>query len=155
MPLIIQDSTATAIPDLDLGPLYEPNPVAFTFDTLGWKILAALLLLAALAGLFFWIKRYIKNKYRREALKRITPTASVQEVLVVLKQVSLTTYGRAKTAELYGPDWFTFLDKTSKHVNFSPISEEILQAVYCGTNPKASTLKSFENNSIKWIKTHA
>ena len=50
-----------------MGGILEPEPLPFSFDTLGWKILGALILIGLCIILIRQIKRYQKNTYRREA----------------------------------------------------------------------------------------
>jgi len=51
--------------------ILEPEPLPFTFETLGWKILGVLLLIIAVVLFYKWFKNFRKNKYRREAIKKI------------------------------------------------------------------------------------
>ena len=69
----------------ELGNILEPDPLTFTFETIGWKILALLLFIGAIVVLYRQLKLYRKNTYRREAIKKMqvieTENASSQSKL--------------------------------------------------------------------------
>ncbi len=141
--------------DINLQNIYEPEAVQFSFDTIGWKIMAVILLLIVLTITFFVIKKYIKNKYRREAISRLTQTQSIQDILVIVKQVCMQTYGRQTTADLHGNQWFSFLDSKVKSSLFIPLEKEVLNALYQQKEISLEVKNQLLSNSKKWIKTHA
>ena len=57
--------------ELELRSIIEPDPIAFTFDTLGWKIILALFILLSLFLAYKLLIKYKKNQYRRDAVKEI------------------------------------------------------------------------------------
>ena len=87
-------------PLADMGSIYEPPAVGFTFETIGWAILGGLLMLGILIILFFLIKKYIHNRYRREALAALQEIQSNQQafpqVFVVLKRVAIHVFGKSR-----------------------------------------------------------
>ncbi len=149
----------------ELGPILEPDPIKFSFDTPGWYFLAIVLLLFLLFGIFKWVKHYRNNAYRRQAIKKLDQliintdeidlSQQVTEVLTVLKLVAFQTYGRKEVAALHGKPWFLFLDSKVKSNSFSEleplISESIYQCIPMGVNE----LTAFKNLSKIWIRKHA
>jgi len=146
----------------ELEPLYEPEPVAFTFETPAWYILLTLVMIALLYGLFKWYKAYQSRAYRRLALKKLNEiqlsdapdTATLDAIQVTLKQVAMATYGRPKVAALFGLEWLNFLEKTGKNTLFSEF------ALLLGSNSEAATDQSNQIGALrdtakKWIRTHA
>ncbi|MFT6796697.1 MAG: hypothetical protein ACJART_001841, partial [Maribacter sp.] len=124
--VILQEIQAETI---ELEPLFEPNPVGFTFDTPAWQVLGMCLLAGVIFIIFQQFKRYSKNKYRREAIKALGEVEAalgdsqldlaLNKVRIVLKQVAIFTFGRPKVAPLYGEDWIKFLESTGKNTSFS------------------------------------
>ena len=143
----------------EFGELYEPQPVVFTFETLGWKLLVGLVVLLLIIACVLWVRKRIKNKYRREALREIQNLPheheSVLQILVTLKRVAIMVFGRQRVAALNGHDWLHFLDKTGKEVMFQKYEAVILNSVYTHQAPNNDEIKEVFNNATKWIKTHA
>ncbi|MEL4308197.1 DUF4381 domain-containing protein [Joostella sp. CR20] len=155
IPSAIQDSIPENLKNLQLEEIYEPQPIPFTFETVGWKILAALILLGILIAGYLFIRNYIKNAYRREAIKKLSEVTAVSEVLVILKMVALQTFGREEVGRLYGKSWLEFLDKTGKDVQFIPLEADIQNSVYKNEELDAQVKQQILTNSKKWIKSHA
>ncbi len=145
--------------EIDFGELQEPQPVKFSFETVGWKITAALLLIALLTGLFIWIKKRNKNKYRREALKNIerlpVEQQSIELWLITLKKMAITIFGRERVAPLHGLEWLSFLEKTGKDVELIKYNKPIMASIYKNQLPDNNTQKAIIQNAKQWIKTHA
>lgn len=143
----------------EFGELYEPQPVVFTFETLGWKLLVCLVILTLIIACVLWGRKRIRNKYRREALRELQNLPleheSVLQILVTLKRVAIMVFGRQTVAALNGHDWLQFLDKTGKEVMFQKYEAVILNSVYTHQTPNSDEIKEIFNNATKWIKTHA
>lgn len=152
--------------DIALNPIIIPDPIPFTMDTFGWKFLFVILFLLLL---FFAYKFYIKyrqNAYRREAViqiqKLITNNdkalhVTIAQIMFLLKQTALQTYGRKLVASLEGDKWLTFLDSKLHQSIFMQHKEVIAAAIYKNEFNKSNAFKitDFANNSINWIKHHA
>ena len=105
-----------------LEPIIAPEPVSFWPPAPGWYILAALVLLLLLYGIYRAIKKYQKNQYRRLALKELAglsfPTNSEQFVQsvsalnVLMKRTALAGFSRERVAGLSGMNWLNFLETT-------------------------------------------
>lgn len=160
--VILQEIQAETI---ELEPLFEPNPVGFTFDTPAWQVLGMCLLAGVIFIIFQQYRRYSKNKYRREAIKALGEVEatlgdsqldlSLNKVRIVLKQVAIFTFGRPKVAPLYGEDWIKFLESTGKNTSFSKY-EGLLKSTVIETQETTNTrMKELITLSKKWIRTHA
>ena len=57
--------------NISIGEPIAPEPVAFSFEAAGWTYLVIGVLFFILLVGFYWLWRYRKNAYRREALKQI------------------------------------------------------------------------------------
>jgi hypothetical protein len=144
---------------MNLHDLYEPDPIAFRFETPGWYILAGILLILAIIAIFLQIRKYIKNRYRREAMEKLehfdNTADMVPQLLVVLKQTAMHVFGRDRVGQLYGKEWLSFLDSTGKDVRISDYHDQIRNAVYAGKEIEQDTQKAILLNAKKWIRTHA
>lgn len=160
--VILQEIQAETI---ELEPLFEPDPVGFTFDTPAWQVLATCLVAGIGVIIFQQYKRYSKNRYRREAIKVLGEVEAtlddsqleveLNKVRVVLKQVAIFTFGRPKVAPLYGADWIKFLESTGKNTSFSKY-EGLLKSTAIETQETTNLrMKELITLSKKWIRTHA
>ena len=155
-------------PELDtmnLGPIYEPAPVAFQFDTPGWYVLGTVLLVLFVTLVIKAIRHYLKNAYRREAHRMVKTIikqfnnqkapACLNDALVVLKGVAMTTYSRIQVADLHGEEWIDFLDAKGKHMTFKKYSNTITTALYKNEMTNEDEVLEVLRMSLKWIKVHA
>ncbi|NND78826.1 MAG: DUF4381 domain-containing protein [Maribacter sp.] len=155
------DDQDIVVPDLE--PLYEPEPVAFTFDTPAWYVLLVLVLIALVYGLFKWYKSYQSKAYRRSALKKLDgilvsddpDTAALNTIQITLKQVAMVTYGRPKVAALFGLDWLHFLEKTGKHTQFTPFAMLLGSNSAAANTDHGTQVGALRETAKKWIRTHA
>jgi hypothetical protein len=143
--------------------ILEPEPLPFTFETLGWKILGVLLLIIAVVLFYKWFKNFRKNKYRREAIKKIqlietensNNQSKINHVNIILKQVAMASFGREQVAQLYGNEWFSFLDSKSKKSDFTKYSKNITDAIYNSTAIDDNTLRTIYKLTKAWIHEHS
>ena len=146
-----------------MGAILEPEPLPFSFDTLGWKILGVLILIWLCIILVRRIKQYQKNTYRREAIKRIVlletdskkSCAKINHLNITLKQVAITTFGREPIAVLFGDDWYSFLDSKVKGSSFVEYSNTFTSAMYDDREVEMSELKKIFELTKKWINAHS
>ena len=146
-----------------VGDILEPEPLQFTFETIGWKVLAFLFTVIACIFFYKWFKLYRKNKYRREAIKKLIVIESentenhykINQLNIVLKQVAIVTFGREEVAKLYGNDWFLFLDSKSKHSNFMSYANNFTDAIYRNKIVDKSILNTIHKLTKTWINEHS
>ncbi len=145
---------------LKLAPIKEPAPILFTFETVGWKILAIVIFILLQIFLYKWIQHYKKNTYRRVAIKRLSTintnsNKSINESAIILKTVAITAYGRENVAALYGAEWLLFLESKGKNTLFTKYTKSFLAAQNSNQNIDANTKKEILTLTKKWIQTHA
>lgn len=98
-----------------LNDIVVPPPVSWLPQTWGWLALALLLLALLSFALWRRHRRYVANRYRREALAeldRLEATfgaADARAVAELVKRVALHAWPRAATASLSGAAWLQFL----------------------------------------------
>ena len=161
---LLADEGAIKNDSIDLGPLYEPDAVRFSFETAGWYVLSGLLLLLAVLLFLKWFKRYRENAYRREALKNLAiiedkfsgqqDVLCMNDVLILLKLVAIKAFGRQQVAQLYGNDWLEFLESKGKNTPFTQYKHNISNTLYDTIAVDMKGLEEVIELSEKWIKTH-
>lgn len=153
------DSVAQLAADLHLGPLQEPPAVPFTFDTIGWPILAAVIGISLLILAFFQIRKYRRNRYRREALKELQRVEKGELELiqnfVILKRTAIHAFGREAVGRLAGTEWLKFLEDHARGVRFLDFETEIDALIYKNEEPPVDTRSKLVINTQKWIRYHA
>jgi hypothetical protein len=103
-----------------LADIVVPDPVSWSPQTWGWWALAAVLVVAALVLAIRRARRYLANRYRREALEECTAleasldsesrrAVALAALPVLLKRTALTAWPRAEVASLSGQAWIDFL----------------------------------------------
>jgi hypothetical protein len=100
-----------------LKELAHPDAIPFFPQTAGWLVVAVVLL-----AVFAWLawrarKRWLKNAYRREALKSIdamrADTSGAALLPFVLRRSALAAYDRRDVAGLRGSEWTGWLNDTA------------------------------------------
>lgn len=152
--------------NIKLSPIIDADPIPFTMDTLGWKVLFFIVFLTILFIAYKYYLKYKHNAYRRKAIAKIQAlikleTASnsvlISKIMFLIKQTALQTYNRKTVASLEGKPWLTFLDKTLNQSFYINHHEVIASAIYKNEFKKDISFNKndFANMSIKWIKNHA
>ncbi len=150
--------------DADLGPLIEPEPVTFSFDTFGWKVFFCSVLISIVLLTTFNLVRYVKNKYRRIAVKKLRSiigeqNASNSQKLVIvntlLKRVAIQVYGRKEVARLFGEDWMAFLESKCSKTSFIQHHTIFKNATFELNEISDFDLETVLLTTKKWIKYHA
>ncbi|MCO4822637.1 MAG: DUF4381 domain-containing protein [Flavobacteriaceae bacterium] len=160
---LLQDSQSS---ELELGAILEPEPISFSFNTIGWKILLVLLIFLIIYVGYRIFVTYRNNKYKRSAVAEIEALVKNNEqplnsfitrVLIVLKQTALQSYTRVEVASLQGDEWLSFLDEKVPGSNFIAYKSAITDAIYSKTllTKAYFNKEEFSQLTIKWIKKHA
>lgn len=146
-----------------IGQLIEPDPIGYSFNTPGWYMILGLFLLVAIIIGIVQYRKYKKNAYRREAVRKIESIALqkneklVYEINTLLKSIAIHLFGRKKVAAIYGIDWFRFLQSKLKtkpvlaEQNFEEYTKALYNKDYQLKKDAANELVEF---AIHWIKDH-
>ena len=106
---------------VQLADVAVPAPVSWMPQTIGWQVLGVLLVIAALVAAWRMVRRYLRNRYRREALaemraleQRWEGTADGAAKLLaalppLLKRCALAAWPREEVAGLSGQRWVDFM----------------------------------------------
>jgi hypothetical protein len=157
--LIISLSAFSQSDPISLPDLYQPPPVQFSFETPGWYIAGGLVVIAAIIMLILQLRKYVKNRYRRHALRELAKLENASEIFpklfVVLKKAAMHAYGRDRVGQLYGKEWLSFLENTGREINLTGYQAQISDALYTGKGIESETRKLILSSATKWVKTHA
>jgi len=151
-----------------LESLIAPEKVAFWPPAPAWFLLAGLILLALLLFLLRWIRRRIRNRYRRLALSQLNEIlesagnqvlqSDVQALNRLLKETALSTYPREQVAPLFGKEWLEFLDKYCTKTKLSDQHGDLLDSTIYVNNEEVNIPVDQWNSLIAeveiWIKKH-
>jgi len=146
-----------------IGQLIEPDPIRYSFNTPGWYVVLGLFFLIAIIIGIFQYRKYKKNAYRREAVRKIESIAQqkseklVYEINSLLKSIAIQLFGRKKVAALFGTEWFGFLQSKlkTKPVLTEQNFEEFTKAMYTkDVQIKEDTVKELVEFAINWVKNH-
>lgn len=147
-------SVTTLIDLLDqLAEPAEPAPVSMMPETIGWAVLAALLV--ALVG---WlvvrtVRRRRANAYRREALALLAGAGDdARAIAPILRRTALAAYPRERVASLSGAAWLAFLDRTGGGPGFrSGPGEALVSAPYRDAERETPGLGAL---AARWVRRH-
>ena len=154
-----------------LHPIFVPDPVAYwPPQTVGWYVLAAVLLLAILWMVVRRVRRWHRNRYRRVALASLgrleaglkapdTRPKALLELTTLLKQVALHDYPRAEVAGLSGEPWLSFLSQTGRRTDFSSEAGRLLVTAPYRRHEEIEALPERQLAVLirltrRWIKRH-
>ncbi len=152
-----------------LHDVVAPAPVSWAPQTVGWVVLAGLLLvLAAWLGWRTW-ERARANRYRKVALAEIDGVekglredpsyerAALGAVNEILKRTALTAWPRPDVASLAGEDWLAFLDATADGQGFRRGPGRVLaDRVYVSDGLPATEdeRQAFFATVRRWVRHH-
>jgi hypothetical protein len=152
-----------------LADVVTPHPVSWFPHTWGWWALAGVLLAGALALTVHRVRRYLANRYRREALAACAAldasldreggrAAALAELAVLLKRTALSAWPRDEVASLYGRAWIEFL---TRHAGRARVDEGITRLLDAAEY-RPGTLASVSSQEAHacaravrdWIESH-
>lgn len=149
------------IQDQDINTVIEPVRVSYWPLQPGWYLLIAIVLILLLLMVWKRYKRWLKDAYKREAIKSIQTLSNDNNFFFqlnqIIKAVAINSYGREKVASLAGKEWTTFLQKSEETVVFSSNilkSLESQQYQKRENQTENSVIDMYKLESIKWIKKH-
>lgn len=146
---------------LNLRDIHMPLPVSAWPPGPGYFVIAACVA-AILIGYVLYRTYRRKGALIREALAKLdileqdyqnqvhSTQYTAANITTLLKRVALVYHPRAQVASLSGADWICFLNQTSKELDFSSVSESILDSPF---NPKAKEpLSPLFDITRLWLK---
>lgn len=98
----------------DFNEIVPAADVDWLPQTMGWYLLGGFVAIATARRLTRSIRKWLRNRYRREALKRLAQMTaqselSVTDINALLKTTAMVAASRAEVAALAGTDWTDWL----------------------------------------------
>lgn len=154
----MQDNTSLQ----NLHDIAVPVPVSWWPLAPGWYVLAAVVAMALLAGLFFLLRRYRQNRYRRLALGELSLMREGAMPLyllpALLKRTALAAWPREQVASMSGTDWHAFLDQSAGVDLFGSGSGRLLDRLSYGSAEPDRLSESESSQLLKasevWLRGH-
>ncbi len=149
----LQENIATP----EIGSLYEPEPVLFSFEAPGWQVVGVLALIVLITGAALLIRRHRRRAYRRLAVAQLAsiPTGDAAwsyHVNRLLKMVAIKTYGRTQVAPLAGAAWADFLLSTGMR---GEAADPLANHYDVSSNLEESQISELTQAAKTWIRRHA
>ncbi len=117
----------------DFVEVVAPAVISWLPQTPGWYVVGTLAVLLLLRGGWRRLRRWWRNRYRREALARLADAGvarSVTELNRLLKLTALAAWPRPRVAGLTGSEWVDFLNSRCP----APPFDDSLAGLLC-SNP--------------------
>ncbi|WP_323815663.1 DUF4381 domain-containing protein [Cellvibrio sp. NN19] len=159
------DSTAPSLDALKELPL--PPVVPYTPQTIGWVILAAVVIVLICWNLWRNYQYRLANRYRVEALAELDqieqalgshPSAAAQ-LPTLIKRVALTAAPRADIAALSGDAWLQWLDASLPQAGFLDAPGKLIPALAYSSPANSQIANPKELHALlaltrRWIREH-
>lgn len=134
-----------------------PEHVSFLPQTTGWWIVLGWLAAVFLIVSWHRLRRWQRDRYRREALKTLRSMEKRREELeagdiaTLIRRTALAAYPRSDVANLYGDAWVEFLKKSSRNDRLIRKSADALaSAAYRADVDALQLIKP----ARRWIQVH-
>jgi hypothetical protein len=133
---------------------YQPSPPAWTPQTIGWYVLFATVALLLLWLLSHYLRRWLGNRYRREAIQELA-VATPDQFSALLKRTALARWPREQVASLSGHAWLQFLDKTAAGARFLETPGNRIEEIALYENTLSETEEqTLRSLAEEWIRRH-
>ena len=146
----------------DFVEVVPPPDISWWPQTAGWWWLVTLLAGFALYRGWKLLRRWYRNRYRREAARRLQGLARsgssdnlAGEINRLLKLTALVAYSREQVARLSGEEWVDFLNSHCPTPPFSPDQRHLLAlASYTCQEVEPESGKQLLAASLAWVQQH-
>jgi hypothetical protein len=158
----------------NLHDIILPDVVPYVPQTVGWYVLAGIILVLAAWSGYRLYQHSVRNRYRKQAfeeLARIEDSikeagaggqvrgGDLDQIAVLLKRTALAAFPREKVAGLSGDIWLKFLDQSAGITGFQgPAGRTLLEAAYGAPSELDDIPESSTRELIvlvrNWIKQH-
>jgi len=144
-----------------LKDIHLPEAISWWPLAPGWYVIMLLILLL-IAGLGYLIhKKHLHALAKNQALtildsynEQYEKDRNVQmtsaRISELLRRVALVYFPRSEVASLHGDEWITFLNKTGKKVDFTPVKAMLLDSPF--KTAETINLKPLITRAQLWIK---
>lgn len=146
----------------NLNDIVMPAAVPWWPPAPGWYVLGAVVLLLAAWLAFRAARRWLGNRYRREALRELqrirSGSAAVSQLPALLKRCALSAWPREEVASMTGASWHQFLDTSAAMDRFCKGQGEALDRLSYATSGRhglsEKQLEAVFSASEAWLRRH-
>lgn len=142
-----------------------PAEVSWFPQTIGWKLTLIVLIAFLVVGVFRRLVQRHRDRYRVEALKRLSDLCqhadrldAARRVTTLLKATALHAYPRQTVANLTGEAWVSFLNNSTVKPFFSKELGELLSTLAyqpdVSDSLNDSKISALFASAERWIKEH-
>ncbi len=158
---VLQDQQLEGLHDIAL-----PDPVSWLPQTIGWYVVAAVIVGLVVAAAVGYYRRRRANRYRRAAVAELADietmlanpakqAAALGAIPVLLKRVALSFAPREAIASLTGDPWLQWLDASYGGAEFSQgVGSLLPQLAYRPTNVRPDEITDLVALVRQWIQQH-
>ena len=113
-----------------------PDAISWLPQTVGWKILAIIIIFYFLKKSYQGYRNYQRNAYRRDAIKWLEQCQQSDELEnfkqfpALIRQTALFAFSRTEVSQLSGSQWEQWLDKQCEQSNFTELCPNLLHKPY-------------------------
>lgn len=142
--------------------IVSPAAINWLPQTAGWAWLGAALALLLLRACWKGLRRWYRDRYRREAIARLQqlaqssqPEGWLIELNKLLKLTAMAAFSRERVARLSGEEWIDFLERQCRSPVFSPELRELLAVGTYRNIPVATEQRQqIVAACLNWIRLH-
>ncbi len=142
-----------------------PKMTSFWPQTIGWQVIAVLLLLALIRKSYLAWQAYKRNAYRREALAwlnhlpvyiSLNEQPIYRQLPALLRKTALQAFGRDQVSHLSNEHWEHWLDQQCDKTSFSEQYTSYLHPLAYAPQLQleAQQMKNLLHEINLWIKFH-
>lgn len=143
----------------DFVEVVSPAGVSWLPQTVGWWLIAGLLIVYLSRWTWRLLTHWYRNRYRKEALNRLSRISPSDNYLVelskLLKITAVAAYDRPETAQLTGAPWPDFLNRKC---DTNPFDEELSTLLAEGVYRQVKLSEGQHDRILAaakvWIKSH-
>ncbi len=146
----------------DFAEVVPPESVSWLPQTSGWALLGLIVMVLALRRGWQRLRRWHRNRYRREATARLQTLQKkhdgtlVTEINGLLKHAVLAHRPRREVAALTGEKWVDYLNSRCPIAVFRGSSARLLaNGSYRLHNPAAADADALLSASLAWLQQHS
>jgi hypothetical protein len=138
----------------NLHDFYQPPPPSWRPQTIGWYVLFAIVGLALLWTAIHFLRKWMANRYRREALRELA-LLPPPEFSALLKRTALAAWPREKVASLSGEPWLRFLNESAQGELFhSAPANRIEELALQPASISHEDEQTLRQTAALWIRRH-
>jgi Domain of unknown function (DUF4381) len=137
-----------------LHDFYQPPPPSWRPQTIGWYVVFVIAAVLLLWLFIYLIRRWQKNRYRREAMIQLARIEAMQ-FSALLKRTALSAWPREQVASLSGPIWLRFLDSSVHEPVFASSPADRLEEIaFSAKKLSIEDESALRAAAAAWIRQH-